>query len=662
MHVGSDLIILTKFDYLRDGRMNMSRILVFSVAFILATACLGGCGDTGGSDRVSSSVPAVKTPVQGDATDGNATTPVTADVPEGALVAHDITPAKKGGELVLGIAGDPKTFNVPMISDATSQRISGYLFDGLVSYDNVTQEHGPMLAESWQYDEAGNEWVFNIRKNLKWSDGAPLTSDDLMFYTEIINDESVPNDEVETFKADGKPYEFRAPDPHTFIVRIPTVDAFAFLNLGLIRALPRHKYGKALEDGTFGQILGTDHPPADIITSGPFRVREFKSGEYIILEPNPHYYRFDSAGTRLPYLDKIILLNVETAEAITIRFLAGDLDMLEGIQPENLAQVEDESEAGNYTVHTAGISLSINHYWFNLHPGGSYDEEGGERKKWEPQKPGDTPPAEILDKNFRYHVDPNKRLWFEEVNFRKACSMATNRQAIVNTIMFGEAVPLYGLTPPSNKMWFTQDIPKFPYDPEKARELLDQIGFIDQDGDGFREDREGRTIRFTLNSNKETDSRDKMCTLIAGDMRKIGLDVTTQMLDFNDLIGRLINTMDYDACLLGMASGVPPHPSMSSNTILSTGRMHHHYPQQPSPMTDWEANVDKMYAEMKRTFDVDEQRRIFFDIQRVFAEKQPVIHLVSPNLHVAAKNTIGNLKPTPLRPYLTHNLEELYIK
>ena len=79
-------------------------------------------------------------------------------------------------------------------------------------------------------------------------------------------------------------------------------------------------------------------------------------------------------------------------------------------------------------------------------------------------------------------------------------------------------------------------------------------------------------------------------------------------------------------------------------------------------MTDWEANVDKMYAEMKRTFDEDEQRRIFFDIQRIFAEKQPVIHLVSPNLHVAAKNTIGNLKPTPLRPYLTHNLEELYIK
>jgi peptide/nickel transport system substrate-binding protein len=640
----------------------MTRNGVLSLLIILAGISISGCGDAGNRSQGPDLTQPETKPVQTGVTAGNQKTTAGVQIPEGAEVIRDVTPGKKGGELVLGMPGDPKTFNVPLISDATSQQISGYLYEGLIGFDNITQKHGPAIATSWKYDEASSEWVFNIRKNMKWSDGEDLTSDDLMFYIEIINDPKVPNDEVTAFKADGTPYGFRAPDPHTFIVKIPAVDSFAFLNLGLIRALPRHKYGDALKDGTFAEILGTAYPPGDIITSGPYRIRKFKSGEHIILEPNPHYYKFDTNGTQLPYLDQVIFLNVETAEAITIRFLAGDLDMNDRIQAENLAQVREEAGAGNYTVYNTGPSLSINHYWFNLHPGGSYDGEGGERKKWIPQKPGDTPPADILQKNFNYFIDPVKRKWFEEVDFRKACSMATNRPAIVKTVMFGEAVPLYGIIPPSNKLWFNPDVPKYPYNPAKAKVLLDKLGFMDRDGDGFREDQDGHAIRFTLVSNKETDNREKMCTLIKEDMRKIGLDVSSQMLDFNDLIGRLVNTMDYDACLLGMASGIPPHPSMSSNTILSTGRMHHHFPQQPSPMTTWEAKVDELYAGMKRTFDEEKQKKSYFEIQRIYGAEQPVIHLISPNLHVAAKNNIGNLKPTPLRPHLTHNLEELYIK
>lgn len=585
-----------------------------------------------------------------------------AQIPPDAEVVKDIEIGVKGGQLIMATAGEIKTFNEPLSSDTSSSLVTSFLWSSLTGFDNVTQLEKPALAKSWEYNEETREWTFHIREGLRWSDGTPLTSDDFMFYTELVRDPAVGSQLADYFKTDDKPFEFSAPDPLTFVAKIPAVDSFAFLNLGLIKAFPRHKYEGALKAGKFAEILGTDTKPEDVVGSGPFVLKEYVSGERIVLSANPYYYKFDEKGQRLPYADQLVILIVPDADAMELRFQAGDIDYLEGIQPENLVTIQDGAEQGNYTVYESGLSLTNNFYWFNLKPGGSYAGAGGERLKWVPEDPNAEPPADIKAKDFKYFIDPAKRKLFDMVEFRRACSMATDRDAIVKTILFGEGEAVYGPVVQSNKIWHSPDIPIYPYDPAKAKATLDSIGFKDRNGDGKREAPDGSPFRFTILTNKESGTREKVGVLIQENLAAVGLDASLQLLDFNNLLSRVDDNYDYDACLLGIASGVPPHPAMGANSWLSSGRLHQWNPEQPAPSTEWEAEIDRLYESMKATFDLQEQVKIHAEMQRIQSEQVPQIHLMSQNAFVAVTNRIGNIKPSPLRPPVTHNIEEHYIK
>lgn len=255
-----------------------------------------------------------------------------------------------------------------------------------------------------------------------------------------------------------------------------------------------------------------------------------------------------------------------------------------------------------------------------------------------------------------------KKAWFDRVEFRRAASMASNRDVMVKTILFGQGAPVYGPVGEANKQWNNPNIATYPYDIAKASALLDSIGFKDTNGDGIREDDKGNPIQFTIISNKENQIREKIGVLLKEDMRKIGFDVSLQVLDFNDILTRTNESFDYEACLLGLGAGTPPHPSMGRNVWVTTGRMHNWNPEQKTPATPWEAKVDELYHAMTRTFDVAEQKKLHDEMQAIWCENQPTIYLVTSKRFVGVRNGIGNLKPTPLDPHLSHNLAELYWK
>ncbi|MBI3736299.1 hypothetical protein HY256_07270, partial [Candidatus Sumerlaeota bacterium] len=448
----------------------------------------------------------------------------------------------------------------------------------------------------------------------------------------------------------------------TFIAKIPEPDSFSILSLGMIKPMPRHKYGQALKDGKFAEILGTNTPAADFVCSGPFKLKEFKSGEKTVLERNPYYYEYDEKGTQLPYLNEIVILNIENFDALALRFTAGDLDFLEDILPNQIPQIQDNEEKGNYTLHEAGLRMGSTNFWFNLKEGGSYENAEGKRVRWEPEKPGEPPPPDIASRKYRPFVDLVKLKWFQNEDFRKACSMAANRDAIVKTLLYGEGAPVYGMEGESNKQWNNPNIPKFPYDLAKAGALLDKIGFKDKNGDGVRDDPDGNPIRFTIITNKENGIREKIGVMLKGDMKKLGFDVSAQTLDFNDIITRTGDSYEYEACLLGLGAGTPPHPSMGKNVWVTTGRMHQWNPNQKTPATPWEAEIDKLYGDLQRTFDEAGQKKIYDQMQVIWCEHQALIHLVTQKVYVAASNKLGNIKPTVLEPHLSHNVAEIYIK
>lgn len=588
------------------------------------------------------------------------------DAPKDAEIAADITPGVRGGKIVISMLSEPKTFNPLLTQSIDDQFAAGLQSSGLYGYDQYNQKDVPGLAKSWEYNEQTREWTFHLREGVRWSDGRPLTSDDFIFYTQLIFDPQIPNDEKYAFRLEPKPdsplYEFRAPDPCTLVIKIPGVDSFSFQNLGQLRALPRHVLEKPWKEGKFMSAWGQNADPKDLVVSGPFKLKEMRPGEALIFERNPHFWRYDARGRQLPYIDQLVVLIVGDFEANELRFLAGDTDIFDSqsIKADNLARFQDEAETKKFTVYSLGPGLDVNHYYFNLNLGGTYTDEQGKQRVWQPGKRGEKPPATLKD--FRPFVDSLKLSWFSNREFRSACSELTNRQQIIDNILFGEGAPLYGSEPPANRVWCNPNIPKFPYNPASAKARLDRIGLIDRNGDGIREDPQGHPIRFTIVTNRENNIREKTVQILKADFKAAGLDVQAQVLDFNNLVNTIKNTRAFDCCMLGLGTGVPPHPAMGGNVWLSAGQVHMWYPQQKAPMTEWEERLDNLYTSMKRTFNLAEQRKIYFKMQDIYCTEQPAIHLFVRKSHIAAKNKIGNLKPTAIRNSLTWNIDELYVK
>lgn len=591
-------------------------------------------------------------------------------VPKDADIATIIkTPGVRGGQVVIAVAQAPKYFN-PVLGDSIGdQFVASQLNAGLYGFDWQLQKEIPGLAKSWEYNEKTHEWTFHLREGLKWSDGQPLTADDFIFFTEVVFDPAVSNDFNFSFrleaKADSPKYEFRAPNPTTLIVKIPGVDSFAFVNLGQMMPLPRHTLEKAWKAGRFNDAWGQTVNPAEVVASGPFVLKENHPGEAARFARNPFYFRYDPTGQQLPYLDQLTLLIVPDMEAEAIRFLAGDTDIFDGaygggIRPSDLATFQDKAKAGNFTIFPLGPGFDVAYYAFNTNLGGSYTDEKGLRQEWQPGKRGERPPVNL--KEFRPFVDPVKLAWFNNREFRIACSELTNRKRIIDNILFGQGSPLYGFIPPANKEWFDTRISQYPYNPQDAKARLEKIGFIDRNGDGLREDPQGHTIRFSLLTNRENDIREKIGQILKEDFRAAGIELQPDVQDFNTLTTKINRTMDYDAYLMGFGSGVPPHPAMESNIWPSGSRLHWGYPRQKVPATDWEAELDTLYTKMKLTFDAGEQRKIYDRMQEIFAAEVPAIQLYSMNINVAARNTVQGLRPAILRGSLTHNIDELWIK
>ena len=586
-----------------------------------------------------------------------------ADAPKDAEIVTDITPGKRGGRLIKAIGSDPKSFNPLFSSSIGDQEAASLLFAGLYGYDSYRQQTTTGLAKAWEYKADTQEWVFHLREGLKWSDGAPLTSDDVLFYTQLLFDEKLNIRDRFALTLDGSEgspaYEFSAPDPLTFVAKIPGVDSFAVLNLGNVRALPRHKLGALWESGKFADdVWAQNVNPAEIVSSGPFRLKESRPGQAFIFEPNPHYYRYDTAGQRLPYVDEVILKVVSDLEATALQFMSGELHFLEGIKPDMLGTLLDREVEKGYKVYSLGPSLNVNHFYFNTTQGGIYTAEDGTQKTWQPAARGETPPAGLKD--FKPFIDPVKRAWFEQVDFRRACSEAVNRDVIIQNVLYGEAIPLYGAESPADTLWFNPNAPSYPFNPEQAKARLESIGMIDKDGDGVREDAQGNPIRFTMVTNRENSIREKVAQLVASDLREVGIDCKAQVIDFNKLITSLKQDYAYEAVLMGLGSGIPPHPAMGANVWLSTGDTHFGYPSQKVPMTDWEAEIDRLYGSMKKAFKIEEQVAIYGQMQVLFSDNLPVISLFLAKAYAAAPTKLGNLKPTIIRTSVSHNIDELY--
>ncbi len=547
-------------------------------------------------------------------------------------------PGVPGGRLVIAQLGDPKTFNPITANETSSTDVLLRMFAGLTAVDVPTQTFYPALAESWTVGADNKTWTFKLRKNLRWSDGQPLTADDVVFtYNELIystNWVSVTRDAVQI---DGKDFTVSKIDDLT--VQIVTPDIYApFLQFAgaEVRIMPKHKLLGAVAQKNFPSAYGVNAKPEDVVGSGPYRLKQFKSGELTVLERNPHYFAVDSKGTRLPYIDEIIFTSTPDQNAQSLRFLAGSSDILEFVRPEEIDRFKTEAAKGKFQLLDIGLASERDYICFNQN-------------------------TNVNPKTGQPYLDPVKQKWFRNTKFRQAVSFAIDRPAIIRAALSGYGEPNYNYATPGSH-WLNTNIATYPLNPEKARALLKEIGMIDRNNDGIVEDSEGHPVEFVMISNTGNTRREKSSVIIQQDLKKIGINLVWRPVDFNTLVDKTSNSFDFDCFSLGWGGG-PPDPTYGMNVVLSTGFTHTWFPQQKVPATDWEARMDYLISAQLKTLDLDQRRKFYHEVQAILAEQQPMIFLASMRAFSAVRNDMQNVRASTLDPNrVLWNIEEVWLK
>ena len=588
-------------------------------------------GSSGGTASADNATPAEVAPDDV----GTPTPPFQGEVSPDAQT-KDVT-GRYGGTFILGMPGGPSSWNPITAKGASDQNYASLFLGVLTGYDNEKWEANLELAKSFDVSDDGLTWTYHLRQGIQWSDGEPFDADDVLFTFAVVFDKNVPSGQKDLFKIGDAAFpDVEKVDQHTVRFTLHAVDVLFDSHVGSCRMLPEHKLRVPYEAGTFEQTWKVNEDLANVVGLGPFRIVDYKADEAVTFERNPYYWKVDKLGNRLPYLDRIVVRIVPDQNTIYTKFVAGDLHTLEPVRPEDYSSAKGKAKEAGFTVAKPGLSLNTSCLTFNRHPGTNADG-----------KP---------------YVAPHKRVWFSNVKFRQAISHACDRRSMVRNMLEGKGLPIYGRVPPSNKVWYVKDVPEFAYDLEKAGALLDEIGYVDHDGDGIREDTEGNPLEFTINTNSENTTRIGICTIIQADLQKIGVTANVQPLTFNSLVTILRDTHDFETYVLGWASGVPPDPLQSKNLLLSSGRLHPGYPGQEKPFTEWEGKIDKLVEQLSSTLDKEERKKINGQISVIWGEKLPEIYLFSANLYVAAYDFIGNWNPTLLRPHNWWNIDQIYIK
>lgn len=564
------------------------------------------------------------------------------------------THAAQVAQLVLSAPSPPATFNY-----ANSQSFPNvflFTFTGLTREVGKTGEIVPDLAESWQIAPDNKRVVFTLRPNLKWSDGQPLTADDVVFtYNDIVFNPKIPTDlkegisigEKKQFptvrKLDDRKIEFVLPEPFA-----PLISATAGPDGILI--LPKHALEESVrsvgQNGNpkFITTWRVDNvKPNELVVNGPYQIESYAPGQRVIFKRNPYYWRKDQQGNALPYIDRIVWQVIENQDTQLLKFRSNDLDILGDVRPlrpEYFALLKREERRGNFKVYNGGPWSGVLYMAFNLNKGTTQDG-----------KP---------------IVDPIKSKWFNNLAFRQAVAYGIDRDRINNNIFRGLGVIQNSFISVQSPFFLSpQDgLKVYNYDPDKSKELLKNAGFK-YDDQGRLYDDAGNRVRFTLLTNANNLVRVAVGAQIRQDLSKIGIQVDYNTIAFNSLSEKIGTTRDWDAHIIGFTGGLEPNGL--ANYWTSTGPSHYFnlntQPGQPPiqgwQINDWEKEIDRLFVEGARELAPAKRKQIYGEFQKTVQANLPVILLVNDTASMAVRDRVTGLQYSGLPSWGLWNIAEL---
>ena len=520
----------------------------------------------------------------------------------------DFVPGRLGGTWNSVMSEDPKSFNLLIAEqDSATNAVMRSMHDYLFDYDVVRREWKPRVASPEVIvDEKADTLtvVCTLRDDLYWSyynsdKKIKVTSDDVIFwYNEISGDGRMGSSgyyQQFLTMPDGSEahVDIKKIDERRFAFHFPRIVADPILACNMDFG-PRHIYEPAKRRGGVEgvkDVFNVSADPASIPSVGEWFLVEYTPGQRLVYKRNPDYWRKDTNGLSIPYVEENIVRIIPDENTQLLLFKEGQTEAY-SLRPGDLDDLVIRGGAG-YTVFNAEGSLGAAFWTFNQNP-----------------KNRDKPQYE----------------WFTQKEFRQAMSCLLNRDRIIAQVYRGLAEPKLSLFPEPNPYYNPALSLEYLYDVKRAEQLLAAIG-IRRDRQGVMRDAQNRALEFDLTIRSESTINNDIASIIRDDLSKAGIKVNIRVLDFQKQVELLFNTFEWDSVLMAL-SGANIFPSQGSNVWPSSGNLHMWYPNQEKPATEWEARIDYLYNEGCYTIDREKAQAIWDEFQRILLEECPMIHLL----------------------------------
>jgi len=538
----------------------------------------------------------------------------------------------RGGRLVVALRSEPKTLNPLAALDAMSRTVIERMSADLIHIARDTQRTQPALAKSWTASRDGKGYTLRLRRGIRFSDGHPFGADDVLFTFQVHLDERLHSPQRDLLVVGGKPITVQKVDAHTVRFELSQPYAAAERLFDSIAILPRHLLEPPYREGKLGQAWSLTTPAGEIAGLGPFCLKEYVAGQHIVLSRNPHFWVFDKAGQRLPYLEEIVLIFAGSEDSQVIRFQSGEADVVSRLSAENFATLEADQQDRGYRLYDLGPGLEYHFLLFNLN---------------------DSIPEKLADVR-------RKQKWFRDVRFRRAISSAIDREAIVRLVYRGRAIPIASHVTPGNRFWLNRKLMHPQRSPDQARRLLKDIGYSWRN-DGALLDPAGQLVEFSILTNAGNSQRRQIATIIQDDLKQLGMRVQTVSLESRAVNDRIFSTFNYEAAVTALAGG-DADPNVEMNVWRTRGSTHlwNLTAKGEKSVLAWEAEIDRLMEAQLITLNPERRKELYDRVQEHVAEHLPIIPLVSPNILVGVRASLGNVRPAVLNDYVLWNAEQIF--
>jgi len=465
--------------------------------------------------------------------------------PSGGSAGAGNTAPRRGGTVVTGWIGEPGGVNELIVpsSQVTSEmlfRVFLHLREEQPDFEKHPPTMAPQLAKSYEFSADHKTLTFHLREDAVWSDGVPVTAEDVRWSWQAQTNPDVAWDSVDH---KSRITDVEVVDPHTVRMHFKQVYAKQLLDANEGVILPKHAWEKL----PFAQWRQSgEWFKAHLVVDGPFTVTSWQPGQQVILQRNGRYYE-----KGLPYLDRVVMRTVPDQASLLAQLLNGELDFVPQIAPGDARQVQ------------ANPRLELIPYWFNLYVG----------VYWNTEHP-----------------------LFSDPEVRRALTMAIDRQTIVDTLLDS-----YGRTATSpilTSVWaHDKSLKPLPYDPAAARGILAAKGWQDTNGDGVL-DRGGKPFAFELLTNAGNKPRADAMVMIQDQLKKVGIRVEPRLVEFNTLMSETTEGK-YQAVIFGQSldTSLDMTETFHSRSIAEGGNLTRYRNPELDRLLETAANQPDMLSE-----------------------------------------------------------------